>query len=83
MSTTAPQRVTRFAAVSIVGKEPAICETAFPTRADAERHCRDVSDLFEMRFGHRPPYPTFTVQVDYTEPDGLDTEFSDWQEVAL
>jgi hypothetical protein len=83
MSTATPQRITRFAAVSIVGDEPVISEIAFPTREAAEAHCQQAADLFEARFGHRPLYPTMTVQVDYTEPDGLDAEFSDWQAVAL
>jgi hypothetical protein len=34
-------------------------------------------------FGHLPTYPCMTVQVEYTEPDGLDVEFSDWQGVTL
>ena len=83
MSTTQPQRVTRFAAVSLVGNEPFICETAFETRESAVAHIHNVARKFEQRFGHLPTYPCMTVQVEYTEPDGLDVELSDWQEVTL
>jgi hypothetical protein len=83
MKPTQPQRVTRFAAISLVDNKPAVCETAFETREAAVAHIHNTARKFERMFGHLPTYPCMTVQVEYTEPDGLDVEFSDWQGVTL